>query len=204
MGGNFDRVYNVNPKHMRVNHPRHIPECTDHTVPSFDDWPEAVIMHMNVRIRLAEALRETVDALPLGSGDVDTLSYSKIVVLDRHFEQILADYPFFDIKNLSNDADSKRIALQRASGWISIQARRARFLRPFIQIQHVPEKFDRFRRQCFSAAQNVVETASSVLSEAVDTPSSERSEMQDSYRRSAGSTSRRTPYHSGLLINHVS
>lgn len=203
MGGNLDRIYTINPRHMRVDYPRSLSKLKEPGVDSFDDWPDAIIMHMNVRIRLAEVLRETVDALPLGSGDVDTLPYSKIAALDKSFEQILNDYPPFDTDTTSVEAVSKRVVLQRAVGFLSIQARRARFLRPFIQIKDIPDKFKIFRRQCLSAAQNVMETASRMLSETVVTPSSATSETQTSHTPSIGSKFYRAPYHSGLLINHV-
>lgn len=203
MGGNIDRVYSVNPKHMRVNYPRHIPEDSDPTVPLCRDWSETTVMHQNVRIRLAEVLRETVDALPLGSGDVDTLPYSKIAALDNQFEQIFTEYPPFDMSNIPSDAAPRRITIQRAIGYLSIQARRARFLRPFIQIRNLPEKFEVFRRKCLNAAQIVMETASSVLSETVDTPGSTASDNQRSHSRGTASKSQRSPYHSGLVINHV-
>lgn len=200
MGGSLDRIYSVNPRHMRVDYPRSLSKLTDLGVDSLNDWPEAIIMHMNVRIRLAEVLRETVDALPLGLGDVETLPYSKIAALDKGFEQILNDYPPFDAETAPVDAVSKRVVLQRAVGFLSIQARRARFLRPFIQIKEMPEKFKIFRRQCLSAAQNVMETASRMLSETVATPSSVTSEK---HTPSVESKFYRSPYHSGLLINHV-
>lgn len=205
MGGNIDRVYAVNPQHMRVNYPRHISKSTDVDVPSFEDWPEEIISHMNGRIRVAEILRETVDALPLGSGDVETLSYSKVAALDKRFEQLLTEFPLFDVINLPIDATLKKIAIQRATGWLSIQARRARFLRPFIQIKGMPKKFDVFRRQCLDAAQKVMETASSILSQTVDTTGSPRaaSETQDHRRSRTGPNSRRAPYFGGLVINHV-
>lgn len=200
MGGNLDRVYAVNPRHMRVEYPRSLSKLTDTGVDSFDDWPDSIITHINVRIRLAEVLRETVDALPLGSGDVETLPYSKIAALDKGFERILTDYPPFDTEIAPVDAVSKRVVLQRAVGFLSIQARRARFLRPFLQIKNMPDKFKVFRRQCLSAAQNVVETASRMLSETVATPSSVISEK---HTPSVESKFYRSPYHSGLLINHV-
>lgn len=204
MGGNLDRVYTVNPKHMRVNYPRHVSENKDPNVHLFDDWSETTVTHVNTRIRLAEILRETVDCLPLGSGDVDTLSYSKIADLDQRFVQILTDYPPFDLSSLPVDATLRRIALQRAIGLISVQARHARFLRPFIQIKNLPQKFDFFRRQCLKAARSVMELASSVLSEAVDTPGSVIFDTQRSRARSTGSKSHQSPYHSGLIINHAS
>lgn len=200
MGGNVDRVYTVNPKHMRVNYPV---QFVDPAVLSGGKWSETTAIHMRVRIRLAEILREVVDALPLGSGDVDTLSYSKIAALDQEFEQIMKEYPPFDMSIIPVDAASRKIVLQRATGLLSVQARRARFLRPFIQIKNMPEKFNTFRRQCLKAAQNVMEMASRLLSETVDIPESAASNTQGLGKRSTESKSHRSPYRSGLIINHV-
>lgn len=208
MGGNADRVYSVNPKHMRVNYPHYI-DGSDPTAASYGVWAETAVKNMKLRIHLAELSRDTVDALPLGSGDVDSLSFAKITALDKGYQRILNDLPELDMSMNTVTAEdgsaSRRIVLQRVIGLLSIHARRARFLRPFIQIRDLPEKFDIFRRRCLDAAQTVVDLASTALSDAVGLPGSAGSDTQTDGNRgvSSGSRGNRSPCQSGLIINHV-
>lgn len=202
MGGNTDRVYTVNPKHMRVNYP-HYHGDSDPVSHSYGALAETAVLHMTVRIRLGELSREMVDALPLGSGEVDTLSFSKVAALDKCFEQILRDIPFLEISSITVDAASRRVAVQRAIGLLSVHSRRARFLRPFIQLSNIPEKFDVFRRHCLNAAQTVVDLASTLLSESISTPGQAESYTQAAHNRSHVSNYDKVLNQSGIIINHV-
>lgn len=195
MGGATDRIYAINPNHMKVNYPSHI--AGSETPGSVHGaWSELSVQHMNARIRIGEICRDIADAMPPGSGDVDTLPYSKVAALDRKFEQLVADWslqepPF----SSSSDPAARRIALQRSVGILSVHARRARLLRPLLQIDDVAEKFEPFRRQCLTSARAVIEIASSALSETVDTPGLQSGDN--------GVPGPKSPYVNGIVITHV-
>ncbi|KAG6353761.1 hypothetical protein INS49_005239 [Diaporthe citri] len=197
MGGPPGRIYTVNPRHMQVNYPHYIAD-SDPMVAMYGAWAETALLHMNMRIRLGEICRQVVDALPLGSGDIDNLPYSKIAALDRLFEQLQLDIPTVvstaDMNSLG--ATAQTLAFQRSVGTISLNARWARLLRPLLQASNVPKQFEVFRKRCLNSTETVIEIASTILSAAVDSPSSTDS-------GSNRMTSRRSPYRSGLIINHL-
>lgn len=196
----MDRVYSVHPNHMRVNRPRHIP---DSDAFKQDRLSETAVMHMNARIRIAEICREVADTLPLGSGEADILPYPKIAALDRMFEDIIDEWPVLNVDLSTADNDVRKVAIQRLIGLLSIHARRARFLRPLLRVKDLAPMFEGFRKTCLASVETVMETASMVLSQAVDTPKSTNSD--GSAKLTTGSTSStHTPYRSGLIINHVS
>lgn len=194
MGGVMDRIYTINPKQMRVNLPRYIPESDDF---ANGLWSEPAVLHMMIRIRIAEVCREVADALPLGSGDLTTLPYSTIAALDRKFEDILADLPALHQSVSPTDDRFKRLAAQRETGSLAVYARRARFLRPFLQVKDLAPRFHVFRRTCFKSVEAVMEIASRLLSQAVDSPASANVS-------NFSATTNRSPHRSGLIINHVS
>lgn len=188
----MDRIYTVQPQQMSVNRPSLTPDLDYHTAPSHDLLSETIVLHMNIRIRIAEMSRAIVDALPLGSGDVDTLPYSKIASLDQKYEGILADLPALPTTDFASlDRSKRKIALERSIGIISVNARRAKFLRPLLPIKDMPQRFEAFRKQCLQSTQTVIEIASTVLSDAVDTP------------KSTSGSNRGSSYHSGLVTMHV-
>lgn len=197
MGGPSGRIYTVNPKHMQVNYPRYIAD-SDPMVAVYGAWAEKALLHMNMRIRLGDICRQVVDALPLGSGDIDNLPYSRIAALDRLFEQLQLDIPTVvstaDMNAL--DSTAQTLALQRSIGTLSLNARWARLLRPLLQASNLPKQFEVFRKRCLNSTETVIDIASEILSAAVDSPSSADS-------GSSRMTSRRSPYRSGLIINHL-
>lgn len=189
MGGATDRVYTINPKHMKVNRPQHLAEFEVPGSPH-GPWSSISVIFINARIRIAEISRDTVDSMPLGSGDIDSLSYPQIAALDKKFEQLIADWPVqgcapatvssrskpsTPLTNLTLPADTtaRRLAVRQLVGLLSLHARRAKLLRPLLQIRDMPRKFEPFRAQCLRSAEDVMGLASSVLSEAVDTPDSQ-------------------------------
>lgn len=203
MGGATDRVYAINPKQMKVDYPRHL-AGSETPGAIHGAWSEVSVLHMNVRIRISEICRDIVDAMPLGSGDVDTLPYSKIAALDKKFEEIVANWPVQDLSASSSDPAARRIALQRSVGIISVHARRAKLLRPLLQIRDMAEKFEPFRRQCLKSAEAVMEIASTALSDTVDTPGSGRSGGTPGLQSGDnGMPPLRGPYISGIVISHV-
>lgn len=197
MGGPSGRIYTVNPKHMQVNYPRYIAD-SDPMIASYGAWAETALLQMNMRIRLGEVCRQVVDALPLGSGDIDNLPYSRIAALDRLFEQIKLDMqtviPTADIGSPNSIAQT--LPFQRSIGAISLNARRARLLRPLLQASNLPQQFEIFRKKCLESTEIVIDIASTILSAAVDSPSSTDS-------GNSRMTSRRSPHRSGLIINHL-
>lgn len=197
MGGPSGRLYTVNPRHMQVNYPRYLAE-SDPMTAMYGAWSETALVHMNMRIGLSEICRQAVDVLPLGSGDIDSLPYSKIASLDRLFEQLQLDIPTMisteDINSL--DAIAQKLALQRSTGMLSLNARWARLLRPLLQANNLPKQFEIFRKKCLDSTETVIVIASTMLSAAVDSPSSADS-------GNSRTTSRRSPYRSGLIINHL-
>lgn len=196
-GGAMDRVYTVNPKHMRVNLPKYIPE-DDQLFPMYGAWSEIVVLHVNIRIRLGEVCRQIADALPLGSGGIETLPFANVAALDGLYEQILTDLPsIFSYPDEHNSADevARRVVLQRALGKLSLHARRARLLRPLLQANNLPLQFDVLRKRCLDSTELVIDIASTILSEAVDSSGSIDSRIPKSARRS--------PYRGGLVINHL-
>jgi hypothetical protein len=197
MGGPSGRIYTVNPRHMQVNYPHYIAD-SDPMIAMYGAWAETAVLHMNMRIRLGDICRQVVDALPLGSGDIDNLPYSKIAALDRIFEQLQIDIPTVistaDMSSL--DATTQKLALQRSIGTLSLNARWARLLRPLLQANNLPKQFEVFRKRCLNSTETVIDIASSILSAAVDSPGSIDSD-------SSRMTSRRSPYRSGLIINHL-
>lgn len=197
MGGPSGRIYTVNPRHMQVNYPHYIAEF-DQMIPMYGAWSEMALIHMNMRIRLGEICRQVVDALPLGSGDIDNLPYSKIAALDRLYEQLQLDIPtvISTADTNSTDAIARRLSLQRSIGMLSLNARWARLLRPLLQTNSLPKQFEIFRRKCLNSTETVIDIASTVLSAAVDSPISADSE-------NGNLNSRRSPYRSGLVINHL-
>lgn len=204
MGGATNHTYVVNPRHMKVNYPRHI-ASPDHGEPSHGLWSEASELHMNIRIRLGEISRDTVDALPLGSDEVDTLPYAKIAALDKRYEQLLAECPLPDVDHASADMVTKRIALQRSIGILAMHARRARLLRPLLQVKSMPEKFQVLRKTCLDSTEAVIDLVSNVLGDAVDTHSNGSLISMQSRQ---GSGSKRSPHRSTprrtLVLNHAS
>lgn len=197
MGGPSGRIYTVNPRHMQVNYPHYIAD-SDPMVAMYGAWAETALLHMNMRIRLGEICRQVVDELPLGSGDVDHLPYSKIAALDRLFEQLQLDIPTVvsTAEMNSLDATAQTLAFQRSIGTLSLNARWARLLRPLLQANNLPKQFEVFRKRCLNSTETVIEIASTILSAAVDSPSS-----TDSGNNRM--PSRRSPYRSGLVINHL-
>ncbi|KKY36954.1 hypothetical protein UCDDA912_g03048 [Diaporthe ampelina] len=197
MGGPSGRTYTVNPRHMQVNYPHYITD-SDPMIATYGAWAETALLHMNMRIRLGEICRQVIDALPLGSGDIDSLPYSKIAALDRLFEQLQLDIPTVistaDLDSL--DTTAQTLALQRSVGTLSLNARWARLLRPLLQANNVPRQFEVFRRRCLSSTETVMDIASTILSAAVDSPGSAGAS-------SSRMTSRRSLYRSGLIINHL-
>ncbi|KUI65772.1 hypothetical protein VM1G_01373 [Cytospora mali] len=195
-GGPVDRVYTVNPKHMFVNRPTYIPG-SDQLIPSYGEWSEMVMLHINMRIDLGEACRETTDALPLGSGGIETLPYSKAVALDRLYERILDNTPPMVSNDEFNSADeiARRIFLQRSLGKLSLHARRARMLRPLLKANHLPQQFDVLRKKCLDSTEVVMDIAYTVLSEAIDMTGTTRSHISTSARGN--------PYRGGLVIHHL-
>lgn len=189
------RIYTINPKHMRVNRPHHIPYSDEF---ANGLWSESAVVHMILRLRLADVCREIADTLPLGSGDLDTVPYSTIAALDHKFEEILTDLPTFDspAANASNHVQQRMIT-QRYIGTLAVHARRARLLRPLLQIKDLAPKFHVFRRKCFDSVEAVMNIASRLLSQTVDSPASNTG--------MSGYTTpmNRSPHRSGLIINHV-
>lgn len=198
MGDVTDRVYAIHPKHMKVNFPSHVADA-EMGAPYYGTRSETAVTQMNARIRLAEICRDIADALPLDGGDIELLPYSKIAALDGRFEQILADWPLRELTRLPGAADreERRVASQRSIGVLSVHARRAKLLRPLLQIRDMAEKFEPFRRQCLRSAEAVIEIASSLLSETVDTPGVQ------SGSGSGSGTPPKSPYHGGIVITHV-
>lgn len=197
MGGPSGRTYTVNPRHMQVKYPRYIADH-DPMMAWYGVWAETALLHMNMRIRLGEVCRQVVDALPLGSGDIDNLPYSKIAALDQLFEQLQLDIPAVvsTAEMNSLDATAQTLALQRTIGTLSLNSRWARLLRPLLQAHNVPKKFEVFRKRCLNSTETVIDIASAILSAAVDSPSSTDSGNDRM-------TTRRSPYRSGLVINHL-
>lgn len=197
MGGPSGRIYTVNPRHMQVNYPRYIANF-DPMIIMYGTWAETALLHTSMRIRLGDICRQVVDALPLGSGDIDSLPYSKIAGLDRLFEQLQLDIPtvMSRVDMSSLDATTQKLALQRSIGSLSLNARWARLLRPLLQANNLPKQFETFRKRCLNSTETVIDIASSILSAAVDSPDS-------SCSSSSRMPSRRSPYRSGLIINHL-
>lgn len=197
MGGPSGGIYTVNPKHMQVNYPRYMAE-SDPMIALYGAWAETALLQMDMRIRLGEVCRQVVDALPLGSGGIDNLPYSRIAALDRLFEQFKLDIPSglptADTSPLNTIVQT--LAFQRSVGAISLNSRRARLLRPLLQASNLPKQFEVFRKRCLKSTETVIDLASMILSVAVDSPSSTDSE-------NSRMASRRSPYRSGLIINHL-
>lgn len=194
MGGVMGRIYTVQPKHMHVNRPHYIPDSDEF---ANGLWSESAVVHMTLRIRLADVCREIADTLPLGSGDLETVPYSTIAALDRKFEDILTDLPALD-PLVSNTGDQfERQTTQRYAGTLAVHARRARLLRPLLQVKDLAPKFHVFRRTCFQSVEAVMDIASRLLSQAVDSPGSTTDPNSFSTPMS------RSPHRSGLVINHV-
>ncbi|PSR78117.1 hypothetical protein BD289DRAFT_129978 [Coniella lustricola] len=202
MGGNADRIYAVNPKHMVVNYPRDVLDQDQglSSSSSYRPWSEACTIHMNIRIRVAEICRATADALPLGIEDVNKLPYSTIAALDEGYQQILADFPPLDEYLSSPDPVLRRTGRQRSIALLSVHARRARMLRSLLPLGSMPARFELFRRNCLSSAEAVIDISSAMLSAAVDTPSSA---LASNTRLSDGTGSQRSPHRRGLIINHL-
>lgn len=198
----MDRVYTVRKNHFCVNYPKFLPDANEvHGL-----WSESAVVHMMIRIRIGEICRDIADTLPFGSGDIDTVPYSTIVELDRKFEDILKDLPALNINSNSftptNDAatnQSQKLAIQRAIGTLSLHARRARLLRPLLQVKDLAPKFHTLRRTCFQSVEAVLDIASKLLSHAVDTPASSSFNV----RGVSAAIVHRSPHRSGLVINHV-
>lgn len=194
MGDATDRIYAIHPKHMKVNYPSHVADSEMGT-PFYGPRSEMAVMQMNARIRLAEICRDIVDALPLDGGDIELLPYSKIAALDGRFEKIISEWPLHDTRFPTTDREAQRIASQRSIGILSVHARRAKLLRPLLQIRDMAEKFEPFRIQCLRSAEAVIEIASTLLSETVDTPGTQSG--------GGSGTSPKSPYHGGIVITHV-
>jgi hypothetical protein len=199
MGGPSCRIYTAHPRHMRVNYPHYIADC-DPMIAMYGAWAETALSHMNMRIRLGDVCRQVVDALPLGSGDIDSLPYSKIAALDRLFEHLQLDTRAVsstaEADTSSPDATKQKLALQRSIGTISLNARWARLLRPLLQANNLPKQFEFFRKRCLVSAETVLDVASSILGAAVDSPGSADS-------GSSRTMSGRSTYRSGVVINHL-
>ncbi|ROV95207.1 hypothetical protein VMCG_08564 [Cytospora schulzeri] len=196
-GGPINKAYTVNPKHMRVNLPTYIPG-SDQLIPLYGAWSEVVVLHMNVRIQVGQVCRQITDALPLGSGGIETLPYSRVAALDSLYEHILINIPSAFSKldeNYPDDEMARRVALQGSLGRMSLYARRARLLRPLLQANNLPRQFDTLRKTCLDSTEVVMDIASRILSDAVDSPASAGSRV--------ATDSRRSPYRGGLLINHL-
>lgn len=190
-GGPNNKIYTVNPNHMRVNLPAYIPG-SDQLIPLYGAWSEVVVLHMKLRIRVGEASREIADALPLGSGGIETLPYSRVAALDRLYEQIMLDLPsiFSNVDVIQPTEEvARHIALQRSLGKLSLYARRARLLRPLLQVNNLPQQFEVFRRTCLDSTEVVMDIASIILTEAVDSR--------------AATNARGSRYRGGLVINHL-
>lgn len=160
MGGVMDRIYAINPKHMHVNRPHYIPAPDELTNGL---WSEPAVLHLTLRIRLADICRETADALPLGS-DLVTVPYSKIAALDRLFHDLLVDMPALEAPVPMANHLSKRLATQRAIGILSVHARRARLLRPLLQVKDLAPRFQVFRRTCYQSVEAAIDISSRLLS----------------------------------------
>lgn len=197
MGGPSGRIYTVNPSHMQVNYPRYIGD-SDPLIATYGEWAETALLHLNMRTRLADICRQVVDTLPLGSADIDHLPYAKVAALDQLFEKLQLDIPIVtSTTDMSSPGPAtQKLALQRCLGTLSLNARWARLLRPLLQANNLPKQFEVFRKRCLKSTETVLDIASSILSAAVDSPGS---------TDSGGShmTSRRSPYRSGLIINHL-
>lgn len=189
-GGPINKIYTVNPKHVRVNLPTYIPG-SDQLIPLYGAWSEVVVLHMNLRIRVGEACREIADALPLGSGGIEMLPYPRVAALDHLYEQILIDLPsiFSNVDDNCPEKIARHIALQRSLGKLSLYARRARLLRPLLQASSLPQQFEIFRKTCLDSTEVVMDIASTILSGAVDS--------------TVATNARRSPYRGGLVINHL-
>lgn len=205
MVGATNRVYTIHPKHFLVNYPQQIPD-TEFTDPASTQRTETSLMQMQARIRLAETCRDIVDAMPLGGGDIDTLTFPQLAALDKQFAQILDELSALDTPPSPSHADNnldraqRRLALQRAIGVVSIHARRAKLLRPLLRTRNLAGRFQGLRDQCLRSAETVIDIASTVLSETVDTPGSRGTSQHNGANEL---TAHRSPYHSGIVINHV-
>lgn len=197
MGGPSGRIYTVNPSHMQVKYPQYIAD-SDPLIAAYGEWAETALLHLNMRTRLADICRQVVDALPLGSADIDRLPYAKVAALDQLFEKLHLDIPIViptaDMSSLGHA--TQKLALQRCLGTLSLNARWARLLRPLLQANNLPKQFEVFRKKCLKSTETVLDIASSILSATVDSPGSTDS-------GSSHTTSRRSPYRSGLIINHL-
>lgn len=157
-----------------------------------------VVLHLKLRIRVGEVCREIADSLPLGSGGIETLPYSRVAALDSLYEQILVDIPsvFSKVDEPSPDDEvAVRVAVQGSLGKLSLYARRARLLRPLLQARNLPHQFDTLRKTCLDSTEVVMDIASKVLSEAINSPASTGSRVAKDARSS--------PYRGGLVINHL-
>lgn len=172
MGGTFDRVYTIHPRHMAVRKPLNIDEAaldamaamgppgsssSDSDSSEGNKAREASlpppttrhtpVSHLLMRVRAAEICREIVDAMPLEAGDVDELPFDQVARLDGLFEQSLAELPRSVLPSAGPDGrvngPVRPYAVQINVLHVSLHARRARFLCVFLA-SRVPEADPRF------------------------------------------------------------
>ncbi|KAK0702330.1 hypothetical protein B0H67DRAFT_394683 [Lasiosphaeris hirsuta] len=202
MGKPLDRTYTVHPHHMKVELPRNLndgdlPSTGDRLPPGLPLDRLTDMTYILLRIRLAELCRKVVDMLPLGAGDVDNLPYEQILNLNRLFDHVQASLPA-EFALGSTVRLGASASLQRQIVQLCIQARRARLLRPFLQVGLADSdpRFRQFRSLCVGSARTVLDIASTAL----------RGSLEDS--SVLGSLQARNPRHTrphriGTVMNHL-
>lgn len=174
MGGPRDRIYQVHPRHMIVNVPRNLND-EDMSV----ELPATTTTDMTYflsRIRLAEVCRKVVDILPLGSCDIDGLSYDQALTITRLFDDVKEAMPSCFALDAPSQFDTPQSAsMDRQIIQLAFHARLARILRPFLLLpddtlpgRNTDPRCLHFRSQCLRSARSVLRIASYLLHESLE------------------------------------
>lgn len=201
MGGPNEGTYSVHPRHMKVNHPRNIDDDDMGTVDKFVSATSKTFTQMSYfiqRTRIAEIIREVLDASHPGGPDTDITDCDQVLALDDLFAEGLVNLPpFFQGQEPPQSNRFSPVELQRLIVQLGLLTRRARLHRPFLLLQqsHYTPSQQRSRAICLRTTRDVVSMAIDVI------------QLHPSGVDSTGSapkTKTLSAHRLGLVINHLS
>ncbi|KAH6619310.1 hypothetical protein B0J18DRAFT_371023, partial [Chaetomium sp. MPI-SDFR-AT-0129] len=162
MGGPNEGTYSVQTRHMNVSYPRNINDNEMSSVDKFASTEPNKFTQLSCfiqRTRIAEIIREVLDASHPGGPDTDITDCDQVLALDELFEEGLANLPpYFQGQEPPQSNRFGPVELQRLVVQLGLLTRRARLHRPFLLLQqsHYTPSQQRSRAICLKTTRAVV------------------------------------------------
>lgn len=166
-GGHHEGAYIYQTKHMQVKYPANsddeliTPTATDIDLPS--SVPTAMSGFI-LRVKTANLCREIVDAMPSVLLDDSGVDYDVVLAMDKKFQTLFKELPWFlklDPENVEKSKDIIKqrpwIAFSRICGHFSLHSRLCRLHRPYHLESMTNPKYAYSHEVCIRSAQTVLD-----------------------------------------------